>query len=71
MIEMHYVESSNIEAVGYDKDARQLHVRFLKTGATYVYDAVDEWVFDEFRQCESRGKYFNQEIRDAYNFSRL
>ena len=71
MIEMHYVESSNIEAIGYDVDRRQLHVRFLKTGATYVYDDVDEWVFNEFLQSESKGRYFNQNIREAYSFGRL
>lgn len=71
MMKMVYVDSSHIEAIGYDGETKQLHVRFLRSGATYVYDDVDEWVFDELRQSESKGKYFNREIRDVYSFTRL
>ena len=50
MPEMQYVDSSNIEAIGYDPDNQELHVRFLKSGETYVYYSVEEWVFQEFLQ---------------------
>ena len=36
MPEMIYVDSSNIEAIGYDDDAQELHVRFL-SGTSYIY----------------------------------
>lgn len=39
-IEMKPVESSNIQAIGHDPDASELHVTF-KSGATYVYSDVD------------------------------
>ena len=68
---MRYVESSSVEAIGYDKNTQQLHVRFLKSGATYAYYDVDEWVFDEFRQAESRGRYFNDHIKEVYDYARL
>ncbi len=71
MIDMHYVDSSNIEAIGYDVDTQQVHVRFLKSGATYVYYDVEEWRFDEFRQAESKGEYLNENIKGAYQYSRL
>lgn len=71
MVEMHYVDSSNVEAIGYDSDSRQLHVRFLKSGATYVYYDVEEWRFDEFRQAESKGTYLNGDIKGVYDYSRL
>ena len=32
MPEMHYVDSSNVESIGYDPDTRELHVQFLKSG---------------------------------------
>jgi hypothetical protein len=40
MPEMREVDSSAIEAVGYDPDTRELHVRFKDTGL-YVYSGVD------------------------------
>lgn len=71
MIEMQYVDSSNIEAIGYDTNTQQLHVRFLKSGATYVYYDVEEWRFEEFRQTGSKGGYLNQHIKGVYDYSRL
>lgn len=71
MPEMQYVDSSNIEAIGYDRDNRELHVRFLKSGETYVYYNVDEWVYQEFLQADSKGKYLNTNIKDRYECSKL
>ena len=67
MPEMHYVDSSDVEAIGYDPDARELHVRFIKSG-NYVYLDVEEWVFSEFLQAESKGRYLNQSIKGVYNY---
>ena len=47
------------EAIGYDPDAQELHVRFVKSGETYVYYGVEEWVFQEFMQADSKGTYPN------------
>jgi hypothetical protein len=41
MPEMIFVDSSNVEAIGYDTQSQELHVRFLKSGETYVYYAVE------------------------------
>lgn len=71
MPEMHFVDSSNIEAIGYDGNAQELHVRFLKSGETYVYYAVEEWVFQEFLQAASKGTYLNSKIRPHYQFGKL
>ncbi len=71
MIEMDYVDSSNVEAIGYDIDTQQLHVRFSKSGATYVYYGVEEWRFVEFQQAESKGTYLNENIKGTYDYSRL
>ena len=67
MPEMHYVDSTNIEAIGYDEAQHELHVRFLKSGDTYVYSNVEAWVWDEFLRADSKGKYFGQHIKNSYS----
>lgn len=71
MPEMYYVDSSNIEAIGYDPDRQELHVRFLKSGATYVYYNVEEWVYNEFMAADSKGKYYNTNIKGHYDYGKL
>jgi hypothetical protein len=34
---MHGVESTSIEAIGYDRQRRELYVRFRESGRTYAY----------------------------------
>lgn len=71
MPEMEFIDSSNIEAIGYDSDNQELHVRFLKSGETYVYYGVDEWVFQEFMQADSKGIYLNNNIKERYQYGKL
>ena len=71
MPEMHLVDSSNIEAIGYDPDGQMLHVRFLKSGETYVYYDVEEWVFEEFMQADSKGNYLHINIKGRYQYGKL
>jgi hypothetical protein len=71
MPDMIFVDSSNVEAVGYDSATQELHVRFLKSGETYVYYAVEEWVFQELMQSDSKGKYLNANIIPRYQFGKL
>jgi len=70
MPEMHYVDSSNIEAIGYDANSQELHVKFLRSGESYVYFDVEEWVFEEFMRSDSKGQYLNANIRERYQYSR-
>jgi len=69
--EMNFVDSSNIEAIGYEPDSQELHVRFLKSGETYVYYGVEDWVFQELMQADSKGIYFNANIRNTYDCGKL
>jgi hypothetical protein len=71
MPEMIFVDSSNIEAIGYDAGALELHVRFLKTGITYVYYGVEEWRYQELMQTDSKGQYLNANIKPNYQFAKL
>ena len=71
MPEMTFVDSSNIEAIGYDTSTMELHVRFVKSGKTYVYYGVEEFVYQEFLQSDSKGTFFNTRIKNNYQFSEL
>ena len=71
MPDMQYVDSSNIEAIGYDGNNRELHVRFLESGETYVYEDVDEAVFQDMLQTESKGSFLNRQIKHSHNFRKL
>ena len=68
--DMQYVDSSNIEAIGYDGASRELHVRFLN-GATYVYSDVEDGVFEELLQAPSKGSYLNRNIKGRYQYAKL
>lgn len=63
--DMQMVDSSNVEAVGYDDATRELHVRFT-TGRTYVYLDVDEFHFQELLAADSKGSYLNREIKPRF-----
>lgn len=65
------VESSSIDSVGYDPDTRRLFVRFLESGIAYVYAEVPERVFNELLASNSKGRYFNDEIKGAFAYRRL
>ena len=70
MPEMIYVDSTNIEAIGYDAASSELHVQFLKTGL-YVYHDVPQEVFNEFLAANSKGSFFNRNIKNAFtNFEK-
>ena len=69
MPEMIYVDSSNIEAVGYDDDGQELHVHFL-SGGQYVYHSVPREIFEEFLQAPSKGSFLNREIKNVYMFTK-
>ena len=71
MPEMIFVDSSNVEAIGYDPATRELHVRFVKSGETYVYYEVEEWVFEDFKRSDSKGTFLNTVIKVQYRFGKL
>lgn len=70
MPEMQFVDSTNIEAIGYEPDLQELYVRFQKTG-DYVYYNVEEWVFSELMQSSSKGTYLHDNIKGRYDYARL
>lgn len=69
MAEMIYVDSSNIEAIGYDSESRELHVCFLN-GATYIYMDVPQDVFEELMAAPSKGSCLNRLVKGAYKYAK-
>ena len=70
-IKMHPVVSSNILAVGYDKDKRELKITF-KSGATYVYSNVPLALYDGIFTSDSAGKFVQQYIvKGKYKFNKV
>jgi hypothetical protein len=59
--------STAIKFFRYRSATRQLFVTFI-TGREYVYDGVPPDVHDAFRASGSKGRFFNSEIRDRYDF---
>ncbi len=64
---MQIVDSSNVEAVGYDAEAREIYVRFLG-GRTYVYGEADERTFEELRSADSVGSYLNRVLKPGHPY---
>jgi hypothetical protein len=69
MPEMIYVDSSNIEAIGYDDTAQELHVQFLSSGY-YVYYDVPRETFDSLMYSSSKGSFLNREVKNVYRFTK-
>jgi hypothetical protein len=65
-VEMLLVRSSTIAAIGYDDRCRTLVVQFRRTQETYCYLDVDRSVFEAFLKAQSKGRYFNERVRDRY-----
>ena len=69
MPEMIYVDSSNIEAVGYDEDTQELHGWFL-SGGYYIYRDVPRDIFDQLMYAPSKGSFLNREVKNVYQFTK-
>jgi len=65
-----YIDSSNIEAICYVEDARELQVRFLN-GSTYSYADVPQEIYEELLNAPSKGSYLNRMIKGVYNYQKL
>ena len=63
------VVSSMLASVTYSIDAT-LELEF-HSGATYRYFAVPEAVFQGLIAAESKGAYFNRNLRNCFPFQRL
>lgn len=57
------VNSSNIQALGYDEEKRQMQVDFHNK-TSYVFEPVTLTAFTGLKEAESIGKHFNAHFRN-------
>lgn len=69
-MEMQFVDSSNIERIGYDSNSSTLRIEFKLSG-TYDYFNVPENVFDEIRSASSVGSYHAKNIKGVYPHTKV
>ncbi|UII19390.1 KTSC domain-containing protein [Fulvivirga ligni] len=68
-MEMIFVESSAMEAIGYDSNSAVLRIQF--TDSVYEYYDVPQYVYDELLSADSKGAYANKNIYKQYAQQRL
>jgi hypothetical protein len=64
------VESSTIAEIGYEAETQTLEITFCN-GRPYRYFGVPVSLHRAFMACDSKGKFFNENIRDVYSFVRV
>ncbi|MGA0606005.1 KTSC domain-containing protein [Phenylobacterium sp. VNQ135] len=64
------VESAAIQEIDYDAERAKLLVRF-QSGERYVYVGVPGEVHRSFLEADSKGRFFQAEIRDNYPYNRI
>jgi hypothetical protein len=69
MPDMIFVDSSNVQAIGYDGAAEDLHVQFVDRGY-YIYHQVPQNIFDALMAAPSKGSFLNREVRGIYQFTK-
>ena len=70
LMEMKTVKSSNIAAVGYSEDKKELRVEFANTGV-YQYRDIPKEVFDQMLVAQSVGSFFSKNIRNQFKCVKL
>lgn len=64
-IRMEIENSSCIRAFNYDRETEILRIEFIH-GGTYDYEGVPEDIIRRWMKADSKGKFFNKEIRYGY-----
>lgn len=69
-MDMQFVDSSNIERIGYDSASSTLRIEF-KSNSTYDYFNVPEHVFNELMQASSVGGYHAKNIKNLFPYTKI
>jgi len=59
-----------MQSVGYDSDSQTLEIEFT-TGSVYDYLNIPQHEYDAMMNSDSKGKYFNANIKGRYAEMRL
>jgi hypothetical protein len=60
-------DSTTMRSVGYEAKSRVLEIEF-DSGAVYQYMGLPTRTHERLMAVESKGRYFNDEIRDCYSY---
>ena len=66
---MPQLRSSNLASADYSPETRAMTIHF-KSGGVYTYADVDESVYDGLLSAASPGKYFADQIKDTFTFTK-
>ena len=64
------VESSNINAVGYDTSFGGLVVEY-KNGNKYMYEKVPMEVYDNLMKADSKGRFVNENVKGKFEYKKI
>jgi KTSC domain len=67
---MPHVQSSMMTFVNYDDEASELDITFT-SGKIYRYREVPAEIYDGLLDAESKGEFFNDNIKDAFVYSEV
>jgi hypothetical protein len=60
------VDSERISEYGFDPDTGTVYVRFRQDGKGWQYNGVPEYVWDQFVDASSKGRFI-KEVLDHYD----
>ncbi|MBO7670396.1 MAG: KTSC domain-containing protein [Oscillospiraceae bacterium] len=64
-------DSTCFSSIGYDSSTGTLMVVFRDSGAKYAYGEVPKTVYNELRDAESMGGYYNKNIKGKYDCTKV
>lgn len=70
-IKMQPVESSNLKAIGYNPNTKELFVEMKNNNALYKYQDVSLETYQNFFESNSKGSFFAKEIRNKFNTTKI
>ena len=63
--------STTISKSAYDPETRVLSLWFVASGKRYDYDAVPPETYAAFRGAFSKGRFFNEHIRNRFSYRQI
>jgi hypothetical protein len=64
------LQSTSLNAATYQHQSAFLELEF-RSGVSYRYLGVPEPVYQELLSAESKGRYFNQHIRNRFTYVKI
>jgi hypothetical protein len=64
------VPSTAIAKIEYDESCQELTVTFI-SGKKYVYQPVPHNIYVRFARAQSKGRFFNDHIRECYSYMQV